>query len=504
MINVEYVMFGDEDGWIDTKDLDSYLFHQALWLKEITLGNVNLPLDFFSNDSIVRKINILGNVTNIKNTWDDDVLPSTAFATIFETCRNVETINIGPKVTTIPDYLFSSCTDNEYDYPDHFRYLTKVTIPDNVQTIGKNAFYGCVALDTMIIGTGVKTIGDSCFYACPKLSTVYENRPVDSLKVEVPEAGEHSFSTVTDSCTLIVPEDAAEYYGSFQNTQATAVGWDSIPNLREISVTVPMTTNEGYVTRYSPYSYVLEPGLEGGVITNADSNGKLTIDWLYDGDDPEKDTVPADLAILVKGPENAISENAENHSFTNWTFNTDTTAHPKPSGNMLHGTVVNKSGAKTYVLNENGDTISNDYYFYKLSYYTKVDSVFENNGTDTDTIVTYTTTLGFYWGEEDGGPITLVGSDSRGAYSGVKLAWLAIPKSTFTNTNTNAKGVFYPLEDADENTPDDNDSEMGTTGITSVATRADSDVIYNLQGVRVNDMSKKGIYIVNGRKVIKN
>jgi hypothetical protein len=42
-----------------------------------------------------------------------------------------------------------------------------------------------------------------------------------------------------------------------------------------------------------------------------------------------------------------------------------------------------------------------------------------------------------------------------------------------------------------------------TTGINTVKATADGDnVIYNLQGIRVNNASK-GIYIINGKKVIK-
>ncbi|MCD8289272.1 MAG: hypothetical protein LUC26_05085 [Prevotella sp.] len=268
-----------------------------------------------------------------------------------------------------------------------------------------------------------------------------------------------------------------------------------------MTVTIPMTTDEGYVTRYSPYSYVLEKGLKGGVITDADAEGALTIEWLYDGDstDSTKYTVPADLAILIKGPANATSTSAENHSFVNWTINTDNDTYPKPATNMLYGTVVSDdANAKTYVLDENGEDVSSNYYFYKLSHYTQIDSIY----TETDTTAVSTIRLGFYWGVDGGGQIPLVGSDSAGDYSGIKLAWLAIPKSTFPDS-TSAKGVFYPLEDADENTPSDSDDEMETTGITTVAATSDSGAIYNLQGVRVSDMSKKGIYIVNGRKVIK-
>ncbi|MEI6797331.1 MAG: leucine-rich repeat domain-containing protein, partial [Methanomassiliicoccales archaeon] len=40
------------------------------------------------------------------------------------------------------------------------RFLTSVTIPNNVTTIGEYAFFSCTYLTSMTIGSGVTTIGD--------------------------------------------------------------------------------------------------------------------------------------------------------------------------------------------------------------------------------------------------------------------------------------------------------------------------------------------------------
>ena len=41
-----------------------------------------------------------------------------------------------------------------------------------------------------------------------------------------------------------------------------------------------------------------------------------------------------------------------------------------------------------------------------------------------------------------------------------------------------------------------------TTGINEVNTGVNTGAIYNLNGVRMNNMTKKGIYIVNGKKIV--
>ncbi|MCD8305824.1 MAG: hypothetical protein LUC49_04085 [Prevotella sp.] len=285
-----------------------------------------------------------------------------------------------------------------------------------------------------------------------------------------------------------VPEDAGATYAS------TAV-WSDLSNIIEMTVTIPMTTDEGYVTRYSPYSYVLEKGLKGGVITDADAEGALTIDWLYDGDsdDATKYTVPADLAILIKGPENATSESAENHSFVNWTINTDNDTYPKPDKNMLYGS---QTAVTTYVPDENSD----DYRFYKLAYFYP-EIIDEETGEGTGEYDYDNGTLGFYWGDTEGDNATNCGGPFT---NGAKLAWLAIPKET-TDSSGDAKISFYPLEGENDIEPDNNATDNETTGISAASAdvQVATKTIYNLQGVRVGDMSKKGIYIVDGRKVVK-
>ncbi len=47
---------------------------------------------------------------------------------------------------------------------------------------------------------------------------------------------------------------------------------------------------------------------------------------------------------------------------------------------------------------------------------------------------------------------------------------------------------------------DDNGNSTGITSIQQVANT--SNAIYNIQGMRVSDTSKKGLYIINGKKVL--
>ena len=83
------------------------------------------------------------------------------------------------------------------------------------------------------------------------------------------------------------------------------------------------------------------------------------------------------------------------------------------------------------------------------------------------------TGLGFYWGAAGGGAFSVKAN----------TAYLDV---TATG-ETPAKGFsFYGT----------------TTGISSVATEGNAKEIYNIAGQKVNTMSKPGMYIVNGKKIV--
>lgn len=152
-------------------------------------------------------------------------------------------------------------------------------------------------------------------------------------------------------------------------------------------------------------------------------------------------TVPAKTALLLKADEKPAADK----NFTYTIVNSDEVA---PTDNLLHGSVAEATtdvvGAKAY---------------YKLA----------SDPTEG---------LGFYYGAENGGAFK----------NGAHKAYLAVK----TETLSQMRGFSF---------------DSMTTGINHVVANAEhakSTVIYDLNGRRVNSLNAaaKGVYIVNGKKVI--
>ncbi|MCD8289432.1 MAG: leucine-rich repeat domain-containing protein [Prevotella sp.] len=480
-------------------------------------------------------------------------ITTSSSATAFDSCP-IATLYLGRNL---------SYTDQYSPFRDNAT-LTSLTIGDEVTSIGQYAFYQCTGFTSLTIPVKVTYIGGECFNGCKGITTInynaencsssgwmgsngeawsnifygaplqhfyfgdtvetipqylvngqysrYENLTEVTIPASVKTIETHAFNytdiktvyclgstpatcnsdsfsdtRVTDTW-LVVPEDAAiNYGGSFQATVPTATGWSVLNNLREAQISISTdVVSEHYATCYSPYEYTLAEGLEAAVITGMsnentkDENGNkvigLSMNWAYGHGDNQTPVVPAGTAVLMRN-----TEGTTDVSFVNETENT-TSSLTSVSGNVLYGTTTLNEG-ETITTTVGDGTNDNDYYFYKFTY---------------GASEPYTSTLGFYWMADDGAPFSLP----------KKKIWLALPKTEVDNASfdTDANTASIPLftyidDDADSNI----DEENAATGIAPLAADvAGGKVVYNLAGQRVNGVSRKGVYIVGGKKYVKN
>ena len=106
----------------------------------------------------------------------------------FWECTELTRITIPNSVTSIGgDYAFSGCTG-----------LTSIAIPNSVTSIGDHAFSGCTGLTSIAIPNSVTSIGDHAFSGCTGLTSITIPSSVTSIE-------DHAFSDCTGLTSITIP-----------------------------------------------------------------------------------------------------------------------------------------------------------------------------------------------------------------------------------------------------------------------------------------------------------
>ncbi|MCD8289066.1 MAG: leucine-rich repeat domain-containing protein [Prevotella sp.] len=405
----------------------------------------------------------------------------------FYGCSGLTSISIPSGVTSIGALVFRECTaltkilvdENNSSYCSEDGVLftndkkeliqyplgntsTAYEVPDAVTTIDDRAFAYCASdLTSVTLGNAVATIGSYAFYSCKGLA-------MTSLGSAVGEIGDYAFrlcsslaevynlaSTAATCCNNVfngLPSSPTLYVlddkkSAFEAYSGDGYGWDYFTVASTLSI--PVNGEEDSSTYYGTYynsacGYEMPEALTGYTVTVGEDN-KIALNKAYEGNS----VVPAGTPLLLKSS-----------SSTTYSANIATGGEPTENESMMYGT--DTAGTTTYAVNDSGEKTTEGYLFYKLT--TK------NNEN-----------LGFYWGADNGAAFTMTTAHK---------AWLAVPVSE----GSTIKLSGFSLDDAGE-----------TTGIQSVEaeTATFDGAIYNIAGQRLNSMTRRGVYIVDGKKVIR-
>ncbi len=142
----------------------------------ISEGTKTIGENAFSENSLVE--------VNIPSTVE--VIQESAF----ETCTNLETVNINTvdcKLTKIGESAFHDCGS-----------LTNIDFPNSLKEIGKQAFNNCSSLEKIDLPDGLETIGDSAFTYCDGLVEV-------SIPLGVKNLGELLFNQSNNIKKVTIP-----------------------------------------------------------------------------------------------------------------------------------------------------------------------------------------------------------------------------------------------------------------------------------------------------------
>ena len=135
----------------------------------------------------------------------------------FQNCSNLTSIIMSNSVMSIENQTFSGCSS-----------LTSITIPNNVISIGKNAFSSCSSLTSVTIPNSVISIGERAFYQCyglasitiPNSVTTIEERAFSSsglTAVTIPNSVENIGKYAFSSCSSLTSATISNGVKSIEN-----------------------------------------------------------------------------------------------------------------------------------------------------------------------------------------------------------------------------------------------------------------------------------------------
>ncbi len=176
--------------------------------------------------------------------------------------------------------------------------LTEITLPEHLQTLGRNAFRGCASLGSISIPDEVTTIGNYAFYGCSNITeyvlpaslqaignyAFYGNSGIVSVVMqgETPPSGQENIfsSTTYTSATLTVPAGTKEAYAATSYGKRFSEN-NNITDGQELSVGSEFmwSSPQGYTLRFmvlstDPATCTLVGGADvASLVVPAEANG---------------------------------------------------------------------------------------------------------------------------------------------------------------------------------------------------------------------------------------
>ena len=139
----------------------------------------------------------------------------------FSGCTSLVSVTIGDSVTTIGNWAFSGCSS-----------LASVTIPDSVTSIGAGAFEGCAGLESLTVDTN-NTVYDSRNNCNAVIETASNTLIAGCKNTVIPNdvttVGEDAFFGCTSLTSVTIP-DSVTSIGDFAFCGCTSLASVTIPD----------------------------------------------------------------------------------------------------------------------------------------------------------------------------------------------------------------------------------------------------------------------------------
>ena len=262
------------------KSIGDYAFQYCTGLASVTIPNsvTSIGSSAFYYCSGLTSVTIGNSVTSIGD-YAFKYCTGLASVTIpnsvksirtgaFDGCSGLTSVTIPNSVTIIGSVAFEGCSG-----------LTSVTIPNSVTIIGNRTFEGCSGLTSVTIPNSVTSIGEYAFYNCSGLTSVTIPNSVTSIGnyvfdgcsglalIEVDNGNDKYDSR--DNCSAIIKTETNELIVGCKSTvipnSVTSIGSSAFSGCSGLtSVTIPNS-----VTSIGNYAFYYCSGLTSVTIPNS-------------------------------------------------------------------------------------------------------------------------------------------------------------------------------------------------------------------------------------------
>lgn len=343
------------------------------------------------------------------------------------------------------------------------------TIISSISTINESSYPCELVLEAVPSEEGVYYIKDAGSYIYWSSSTTLgsnESLPADktqykwTISFNTEDWGQGRIAilnTAAGNRTLDINKTTTPHrFSTYVIEEKTTTSSPSFLYKKTFDLSVNANT-AGYATAYTAFPYVMPASANGYIVTETAEGATIKAKQKY----PAGAEVPANAPLLIKNAKAGVTLNPV-------VLGKTVEAYPYADENLLHGTRLESDGVTTDV--DGTGTKTGDYYYYKLSYKLEAGNPVADS-------------YGFYRGKADG---------SAFAMKNTLTAYLALPRSS---------GLVNNLRISIDN------EDGPATSIQTNRLPADNmpQSVYTLSGVRVNAAGNrlpKGIYIVNGKKVV--
>lgn len=369
----------------------------------------------------------------------------------FEQCRSLTSISFPSSLNSIGEGAFNYCGLSELDLPNSITSigshafsnssLTRVTISSGLNSIPDYAFSTCIELSSVSIPEGVKSIGINAFYQCPIRSITI---PSSIMSIGKTAFFCPAYWAMEITCLAIVPPTILS--DTFDDT-----------NRGKLHVVPGCKTVYEATENWKEFTIV-----EDAPITiTLGSNDYATYCSDVNLDFSEVEGLKAYIASSYNPGTGSLTITRVDNV-------------PAGEGMLLKGTAGESYDVPT---TDNASVVAN-----LMKGNTTSITLDPTTGEYTNFVLSQNSegVMGFY---RFNNSITMP----------AHKAWLQIPTSAIGSGSPAQARGFRFVEEGDE-----------MTGIADIEENtANGDVIYDLQGRRLNSQPARGLYIQNGKKIIK-